>query len=844
MRFRVFAFLLALTAISGFSQETGQDDNWYQGRPIRQIIFTGLVNVSQQELTGLMNPFIGRAFDYNIFWEIQGRLYALEYFNKIEPTLHRFETSNEVIINFTVVERPIIGRINFIGNSGLRAAELRDVITSRVNDIHNQAKVRSDVEAIVSKYVEKGYPNASVNVTEVNINASTISLNFHITENERISISAINFQGNTRFSSNTLRGQLSLKRRSLLQDGAFQESKLILDREAVTRYYHDRGYIDAVVRDVTRSFESDDKGTNLTLTFMIEEGSEYRFAGITFEGNVIFTSDQLNRLVSSREGEIVNMTKVEMDLQRVANLYFENGYIFNSINRAPNRNPQAHTLSYHVTIVERSRAYIENIIIVGNEKTQTDVILREIPLEPGDVFSRTKIMEAMTNLYNLQYFSVVVPDTPPGSAEYLMDLVFTVEEQPTIDVQFGITFSGSADPDTFPISGLIKWNDRNIAGSGNELGVELNSSVVDTSSIALNYMHRWAFGLPLSLGIDLSANYSRRLATMDNQAPFFEGDEEWAFPDGFTSFEEYERFNRNPTRDYLMQYEQWYISLGLSTGYRWATPLGRFSISGGLRFGLINNYFDDSFRPFDPILRAGNNEWAPRNSVWLGLALDQRDIFYDPSKGFYLYQRLALFGVFDAEREHYMRSETKFQLFHTLFNIPVTETWSFKGVFAFHAGISVLFHQPHRWDGSRTPPVIDNANQLAVDGMFVGRGWNSEFKNKGLLLVDSWIELRIPLLPGILAWDFFFDTAGVETHRGYYFDTNANGEPNFTFENLRFSYGGGLRFTMPQFPIRINILKRFFIKDNKVVWIPGAIGGDSQNSFLGMDLVISFYLSY
>jgi len=839
MKFRVFVFLLFTTAVLGFSQ-----DDWYQGRPIREISFSGLSNVSQNELVGIMNPYIGRAFDYSVFWEIQGRLYALEYFDRIEPSLHRAETANEVVIRFTVTERPVIGRINFIGNSGLRLAELRDVITSRVNDIYNQAKVRADIEAIINKYIEKGYPNAVVISSEVNISDTTVSLNFHITENERISISAINFQGNTRFSGNTLRGQLSLKRRSLLNDGAFQESKLLADREAITRYYHDRGYIDAVVRDVTRSFESDERGSNLTLTFMIEEGTEYRFTGITFEGNVIFSSDQLGRLVTSRVGDIVNMTRVEMDLQRVADLYFENGYIFNSIVRTPDKNTQANTLSYHVSIIERSRAYIENIIVVGNEKTNIDVILREIPLEPGDVFSKTKIMEAMRNLYNLQYFSVIIPDTLPGSAENLMDLVFTVEEQPTIDVQFGITFSGSADPETFPISGLVKWNDRNLGGSGNELGVELNSSVVDTSSIALNYVHRWAFGLPLSLGADLSANYSRKLATMDNQYPIFNGDESWAYPDGFTSREEYDRFNRVPTRDYLMQYEQWFISLGLSTGYRWLTPLGNFSISGGLRFGLINNFYDESYRPFDPILRAGNNVWTPRNSIWLGLSLDQRDIFYDPSRGFYLYQRFALFGLLDNEREHYIRSETKFQFFHTLFNIQVTDTWSFKGVFAFHAGLSFLFHQPHRW-GSDTPPIIDDGNKLAVDGMFVGRGWNTAFRNKGLLLVDSWIELRIPLVQGILAWDFFFDIAGVETEQGYYFGTNSRGDPNFTFENFRFSYGGGLRFTMPQFPIRISILKRFDIHEGQVRWRRGAIGGSGDEySWTGMDLVMSFYLSY
>jgi len=442
-------------------------------------------------------------------------------------------------------------------------------------------------------------------------------------------------------------------------------------------------------------------------------------------------------------------------------------------------------------------------------------------------------MDAMRNLYNLQYFSSVIPDSLTGSSENLMELVFTVEEQPTTDIQLGVTFSGSADPDAFPISGLIKWNDRNIKGSGNELGAELNSSVIDTSTLSLSYLHRWVFGLPLSLGVDLSGSYAKKYAAMDNQFPIFNGDEPYAFPDGFSSFQDYQDKRKSPTRDYLMTYEQWYISLGFSTGYRWTTLLGIFGVNGGMRFGLIRNTYDaELFRPFDPTLREYNNTWTPKNSAWFSLSLDQRDIFYDPSRGYYLYNRMGFYGLLPIEREHYIRNDSKFQYFLTLFNIPVTEKWSFKSVFGFHVGLSTLFEQPGR------DMVIEEVNKLAVDGMFIGRGWSVEYRNKGLLLLDSWLELRFPLVYGILAFDLFFDSAGVETEQGYYFKNNSNGEPNFTIENMRFSYGGGLRFTMPQFPIRLSLVKRFTVIDNKINWVPGAIPG------IDMDIVMSFVLSY
>jgi len=844
MKFRVFVFLFFAQAILGFSQQASQlSGDWYQGKPIRDVVFTGLKNISQSELEALMNPYKGRLFDDNIFWEIQGKLYALEYFDRIEPSTHPSNASGaEVIIRFNVIERPVVGRIVFSGNSGLSRRDLMETIGIKVSDVYNQAKIRVDVEAIVNKYVEKGYPNATVAVTENQTGESTVTVVFNIVEHDKISISRIEFQGNTRFTSNALRSQLSLKAKSLINDGAFQEAKLLADREAVAKYYNDRGYIDAFVRDVTRTYDAGEKGANLVLTFLIEEGSEFRFGGISFDGNMIFTSEQLNKLVTSKVGDIVNFTKLEMDLQRIADLYFENGYIFNSIMRTPEKNYQTNELSYKITILERGRAYIENIIIIGNEKTKTEVILREIPLEPGDVFSKTKVMEAMRNLYNLQYFSMIIPETLQGSAENLMDLVFTVEEQMTSELQFGLTFSGSADPETWPISGFFKWNDRNVGGSGNELGAEINSSIVDTSTFAVNYLHRWVLGLPLSLGVDFSANYTKRLATMNNHSPLFNGDEPYAYPDGFFSYEEFISHNKLPPRDYLMDYEQWYISMGLSTGYRWSTFLGILGVNGGFRFGIIRNTYDaDLFRPFDPALRDKNNLWSPKNSFWLSASLDQRDIFYDPSRGFYLSERVGFFGLFNEEREHYIKSETKAEAFFTLFNIPVTENWAFKSVLALHAGLSLLFEQPGR---NPSMFIIEEANKLAIDGMFVGRGWSNEYRNKGLLLLDSWLELRFPIVYGILSFDLFFDAAGVESSQGYYFGKDGDGNENFTIDNMRFSYGGGIRFTMPQFPIRLSLAKRFKFEDGDVKWQSGAIFGDPNKPELGMDLVVSFVLSY
>jgi outer membrane protein insertion porin family len=821
-----------------------QQDEWYQGKPIKDIVFSGLKNVKLTEIEALINPYKGRIFDDDIFWEIQGKLYALEYFERIEPSAIKSDNAgSEVVIRFTVVELPVISRINFAGNSGLRRGELSDVINSKVNDIVNQAKIRADVEAIRNKYIEKGYPNATVRADENKTGDLSVTLVFNITENEKITIKNFEFQGNEKFKNNVLRSQLSLKAKSLINDGAFQEAKLIADREAINKYYRDRGYLKAEVKDITRTYDNASKGTGLILTFFIEEGNQYTFDGILFEGNKLFSTDQLSKLVNTKKGDIVNSSRLEADMERISDLYYENGYIFNTILRTPNWDDQTNKISYTITIVERGRAHIENVIIRGNSKTKTEVILREIPLEPGDVFSKTKVYDAMRNLYNLQFFSYVMPETPQGSTESLMDLIFNVEEQPTTDIQFGLTFSGSSDPDSFPISGLIKWDDKNFLGTGNQFGAEINSSIIDTTTVSLNYLHRWIFGLPLSGGVDFSANFAKYYIAMNNNNRQFNGDETYAYPDGFYSYDEYKNI-KTPPREYLMDIDQSYLSIGLSTGYRWTTFLGNLSLNGGVRFGVVKNEYDNTiYRPFDPTYRNGNNEWMPKNSFWNAASLDQRDVFYDPANGYYAYQRMGFYGIIPNEREHYIRTDTKLEEFVTLWELPITEAWSFKGILALHTGLSFIFKQPGR-DTDSLIPSVEEQNKLSVDGMFVGRGWSVEYRNKGLLLLDNWVELRLPVVRGILALDLFFDTAGVETIQGFYFGKDEAGRRNFTVDNLRFSYGGGIRFTIQQFPFRLSLAKRFRFVDGGFTWESGALFGKSDNPFMGMDPVISFVMSY
>ena len=323
---------------------------------------------------------------------------------------------------------------------------------------------------------------------------------------------------------------------------------------------------------------------------------------------------------------------------------------------------------------------------------------------------------------------------------------------------------------------------------------------------------------------------------MQNFAPYFYGDEAFAFPYGFSSYEEYEDAYKIPPNEFLMPYDQWRLSFGVGTGYRWSTFLGNLGLGGGFRVGLVLNAYDNGlYRPFDPILREENNNWSPSLSLWGSVSLDQRDVYYDPSRGYYGVQRLGYYGLLPFENEHYIRTDTKLEWFYTLFDISVLDNWNLKAVFGIHTGVSFIFPQP-QYDRAH----IEEASLLAVDGMFIGRGWTSEYRRKGYALWENWAEIRIPLAPGILSWDFFFDAAGIKRSprtlfTEFFSDDGSNIDSSTFF--MRFSLGGGFRFSIPQFPFRFSMAKRFLIQDGNLRWLKGGIGGS------GLDFVVSFAIS-
>lgn len=156
--------------------------------------------------------------------------------------------------------------------------------------------------------------------------------------------------------------------------------------------------------DVSASFEPYAKGTKII--FNVIENP--KVAGISFEGNSVYKSDELVALMKIKVGEILNYKMLQEDIQAINDYYHKNGY---TIARIADVSTDPKTKVLKLKIIE---GLIESIALEGNELTRNYVIMREIDTKPGDVLNEKILAKDLKRVFNLGFFSEILPNFEPG----------------------------------------------------------------------------------------------------------------------------------------------------------------------------------------------------------------------------------------------------------------------------------------------------------------------------------------------------------------------------------------------------------------------------------------------
>ena len=398
-------------------------------------------------------------------------LYATGMFKDV-----RLEVDGDVLV-VLVEERPAIASVEFTGTKEFE----KDVLVKALKEIgvgeakiFDKASVDRAEQELKRQYLSHGLYGVKITTTVTPIERNRVNVVFAVDEGDVARIKQINIVGNKAFSDKELREQLALNTGGWFswytKADQYSKTKLTGDIESLKSFYLDRGYIEMQVDSTQVSITPDKK--DIYLTINITEGEKYKVSGTKFEGEMFGREEELKALNLLREGDIYSGARLTATNKRIQDRLATFGYAFANVNANPEINREKHEVAFTFFIDPGKRVYVRHMNIAGNTTTRDEVIRREFRQFESSWYDSNKIKLSRDRVDRLGYFKDVTIDTPEaqGTTDQV-DVNVTVVEKPTGNFLIGGAFSQS---EKFTLSASI--SQANFAGSGNTVGIELNTS--------------------------------------------------------------------------------------------------------------------------------------------------------------------------------------------------------------------------------------------------------------------------------------------------------------------------------------------------------------------------------
>jgi outer membrane protein insertion porin family len=477
----------------GLSASLGEFSARAQGA-IQNIRVEGHKRVEPETIRSYLTFSPGDAYDPAQIDESLKVLFATSLFQDVRI---RREGATIVVI---VVENPIVSRVAFEGNREIDDETLTSEVQLKSRAVYTRARVQADVQRILNLYRRQGLYGAQVDPKIINLDSNRIDVVFEIAEGPTTKVRAINFIGNSAFSDSQLRYVISTTQTHILSflkgTNIYDQDRLSLDRELLRQFYMKNGYAD--IRVVSATADLDRDGRGFFITFTLEEGPRYRFGTIGIESALpSLKTDALGSYILIKSGKWFNSEKMEKTTEALTLGVSLQGYAFGQVKPRFDRDPSTQTINVVFVIEEGPRIYIERINIVGNVRTEDQVIRRQFRLAEGDAFNRLLVELARKRLRALGFFKSVEVDAESGSAPDRVVLVVKIVEQPSGELSFGAGYSSSEG-----VIGDIAITERNLMGKGQYVRLGFSGSL-DRAQVEFSFTEPYFLDRNLAAGFDL-----------------------------------------------------------------------------------------------------------------------------------------------------------------------------------------------------------------------------------------------------------------------------------------------------------------------------------------------------
>ncbi len=388
----------------------------------------------------------------------------------------RLEVEGEVVV-VVVDERSIIANVNFVGLKEFdQDTLLKSLKSAGIGEglPFDRATVDRAEQEIKRQYLSRSLYGAEVVTTITPQERNRVNVTFTIVEGETARIKDIRIVGAKAFSERTLLGLLEQTTGGWLtwytKTDRYSRAKLNADLETLRAYYTNRGYLEFNVESTQVTISPDKQ--EISITISVREGQPYTVTGVKLEGDLLGKEDEFRSLVKVKPGEPYRSEDVAETVRLFTERFGFYGYAFARVESRPEIDRANGQVSLVLAADPQRRVYVRRINVAGNTRTRDEVIRREFRQFESSWYDGQRIKLSRDRVDRLGYFKDVAVDTEevPGALDQV-DLTVNVTEKPTGNLMLGAGFSSA---EKLTLSGSIRQ--ENVFGSGNYLGVEVNTS--------------------------------------------------------------------------------------------------------------------------------------------------------------------------------------------------------------------------------------------------------------------------------------------------------------------------------------------------------------------------------
>ena len=644
--------LMAISTVGGMSAQNKivNPDISYAGTPrlceIGGISVTGVEGYEDYVLMGLSGLTEGQSIEVpgTEITEAVKRYWRHGLFSEVSITADSIVDS-KIYLCIHLALRPRVSEINY---SGIKKSEREDLEAKlgimKGNQITPNMIDRAKI--LAKKYFdEKGFKNAEIDIVQRDdvTGKNKVILDVNIDKKSKMKIRHIIIEGNENLSDRKIKGgwfrkgvltkmNEAGKLYSFLKSKKFTDERYKEAKQNLIDKYNELGYRDMTI-DVDSVWNNDEKHVNLYLK--IDEGQKYYIRNITWAGNVVASTDYLNRVLGMKKGDVYNQKQLNKRLKEdedaVGNFYWNNGYLFYRVDPTE-INVVGDSIDLEMRIYEGDQAHISHVRIFGNDRVYEEVVRRELRTKPGDLFSKEALMRSAREIQSMGHFNpeAVEPDIQPNQEDGTVDINWNLEQKSNdqVELSFGWGQTGiigrvSLKLNNFSMRNLFGKNKMHSGimpvGDGEQLALSFQSNGTYYQSYSVNYSAPW-FGGKRPNAFNVGFYYSKQTDVNSNYY-----NQSWM--NNYYSY--YGSYNNNYYNNYesYLDDDKFVKLLGISLGWgkrlRW--PDDYFQLVMSLSY---QRYMLQDWQYF--LIHNGNC-----NNINLGITLSRSSIdnMYFPRRG-------------------------------------------------------------------------------------------------------------------------------------------------------------------------------------------------------------------